>query len=74
MIADHLKVDDLVRLARAGGGFSLHASVHEIDDLIRIARAAAKKQSRLVLEGSEALDLETMIRIARAGEGCVFFE
>jgi hypothetical protein len=66
-------VDDLIKLAAAGGGFALNASGFSRDDLIRIADAASVKQARVTFRGLR-LPVNDMITIAAAGKGAVFFE
>jgi hypothetical protein len=43
--------DDLIRIAAAGGGFSLDASTRHTDDLIRIAAAASGRGAKIRYSG-----------------------
>ena len=67
-------VDEIVRIAGAGGGFRMDVRSRRTDDLWRIATAAAKKGSRIIFEGLEARTTDELWRIAKAGEGCIAFE
>jgi hypothetical protein len=67
-------IDDLVRIAAAGGGFKIDASIKRIDDLVRIAAAASTNKANLVFTGLNARTTDDLVRIGAAGKGCVFFE
>ncbi len=67
-------VDDLIRIAAAGGGFRLNASMRLTDDLIRIAAAASNKSAKMVFLGLNMRTTDDLIQIAAAGKGCVFFD
>jgi DNA replication protein len=66
--------DDLVRLALAGGGFTLSAGSRTTDDLVRIALAGANKGARLTFTGLGSRTTDDLVRIALAGKGCVTLE
>jgi len=67
-------VDDLVRIAYAGGGFELDARVKTTDDLVRIAAAASGSGARLAFNGiSKLRTTDEIVRIAFAGKGAVTF-
>ena len=66
-------VNQLVRLAEAGGGFTINAQQgFHVEDLERIANAAAGTGARVTIQNYR-LSLDDMIRIARAGRGAVVF-
>jgi DNA replication protein len=67
-------IEDLVRIAAAGGGFKIDASLKSTDDLVRIAAAASTKQAKIALTGLKTRTTEDLVRIGAAGKGCVFFE
>jgi hypothetical protein len=69
-----MSVEELVRIASAGGGFRMKASLKSIEELVRIAAAASSKGARIVFEGLELRSTEEIIRIAAAGKGCIAFE
>ena len=69
---DSLSTKDLVRIAAAGGGFTISAS-RGTDDLVRIAGAAAGKSARVRITNAAALGAENLVRIASAGCGAVEF-
>lgn len=65
--------NDLVRIAAAGGGFFLDASLRPTDDLVRIAAAGSNNGARLVFQGMALRPPNDLVRIAAAGRGCVQF-
>ena len=67
-------INDLIKIAAAGGGMELEVSLKSTDDLIRIAAAAAVHKSPLVLTGLEMRSVNDLIRIAAAGKGAVHFK
>jgi DNA replication protein len=67
-------IDDLVRIAAAGGGFKLDASMKRTDELVRIAAAAATNGAKVILTGLTARTTDELVRIGAAGKGSVFFE
>jgi hypothetical protein len=66
--------EDLIRIAAAGGGFRLVASVRPTEDLIRIAAAASTGSARIFMSGLSMRPTEDLIRIGAAGQGCAVFE
>jgi len=66
--------EDLVRIARAGGGFRLNASTRKTEDLILIAGAAKIGGCNVVMIGMNARISEDIIKIAEAGMGHISFE
>ena len=67
-------VEDLTRIANAGGGLHLSAASYTTEDLICIAHASSKKKARLHLSSCKSKTTEDLLRIANAGKGCVSFE
>ena len=65
-------LNDLIRIANAGGGWEMEAGLRSTNDLVRLANAAGGK-GRLVLSGMTLRPTEDLIRIANAGKGSVFF-
>ena len=63
--------DDLVRIAAAGGGFTLKASLRKTEDLVRIAAAASTKGARVRFTGLSLRSTDDLVRIGAAGKGCV---
>lgn len=67
-------VNDLVRIAAAGGGFTLNGSTFAVNDLVRIAAAGSNNQARLVFQNLQHLQTNDLVRIAAAGKGAIHFE
>ena len=66
--------NDLIRIASAGGGFTLDADVRPTEDLIRIASAASAAGARVHFRGLSLRPTDDLIRIGSAGRGVVSFE
>ena len=66
-------IDDVIRIARAGAGFTIDRNDYLIEDLVRIADAASHHSASLRIENVADIDTDELIRIARAGNGCVEF-
>ena len=66
-------ISDLIRIAAAGGGLRIDCNGKMVSDLIRIAAASSVKHSVIVLENAGHILSADKIRIAAAGQGCVFF-
>ena len=67
-------VDDLVRVAHAGGGFRIDAAGHIPDDLVRVAHAATQHHCRIDIINAANLSTNDLVRIGAAGEGSVFYD
>lgn len=67
-------VDDLVRIAAAGGGFRLPASRRPTDELVRIAAAASKTGAPITFADLGGRTTDDLVRIAAAGKGCIVLE
>lgn len=67
-------VDELVRIAAAGGGFRLDAAIKRTDDLVSIASAASQRGARVTFAGLGIRSTDELVRISAAGQGCVFLE
>lgn len=74
MSFEHRATEDLIRIANAGGGFTLDAGFRSTEDLIRIANAASNKGARVVFRGLAQRSTEDLIRIGNAGKGAVSLE
>jgi hypothetical protein len=66
-------IDELLKLASYGGGFSVDARAFSANDLFRLASYASDKGSRITIRGA-GLKFDDMLKIAAAGKGAVFFE
>jgi len=69
-----LTVEDLCRIAHAGGGLKLDGASINDDALARIAHAAKHKGARIVVANSSHFTTAQLMRIGHAGGGCVLFE
>ena len=69
-----LSVNDLSRIAAAGGGFSLNAKSVTTNDIARIAAAASKTGARITITSAGSMPVNDLARIAAAGKGVVVFE
>ena len=67
-------VQDLVRIAAAGGGFELEAGSYAVSDLVRIAAAASAKRPLLIVKDAGGLIVSDLVRVAAAGQGAVHFQ
>ena len=74
MSFEHRSTDDLIRIAAAGGGFTLTATHRSTEDLIRIAAAASGKGARITFTGLTHRSTEDLIRISAASKGSVVLE
>jgi DNA replication protein len=66
--------DDLVRIAYAGGGFTIDAKNYTTNELVRISAAASKHGSRIHILNANRNTTDELVRIAAASKGCVTFE
>jgi hypothetical protein len=66
--------DELIEIARAGGGFVLEVGRRNTDELVRIAAAARKSGSTVVFRKMATRKQESLMKIAEAGKGHVIFE
>ncbi|UZJ44467.1 hypothetical protein OOT55_17695 [Marinimicrobium sp. C6131] len=67
-------IDQIVRIAAAGGGMTINAQGKTVDQVVRIAAAASGKQAQLVIRNVQGYTVDQMVRIAAAGKGCVLFD
>jgi len=65
--------DQLVRIAAAGGGFTIDSS-KTTDQLVRIAAVAAQSGAKITIEGAGSKTTDQLVRIASAGKGAVVFD
>jgi DNA replication protein len=68
-----LTVDQLARIASAGGGFRVDAKLKTVDQLARLASAASTHQARIEIFNTSLLTVDQLARLASAGKGSVFF-
>ncbi|MEN5071003.1 hypothetical protein [Stenotrophomonas sp. TWI1183] len=69
-----LTIDQIVRIAAAGGGMTLSSNGKTVDQVVRIAAAASRKHAKLVIRNTQGYTVDQLVRIAAAGDGCVFFD
>jgi hypothetical protein len=65
--------DDIVRIAGAGGGFSLDGAPRSTEELVAIAKAANKGQADIAIRGLANRPIDDILAIARAGGGFITF-
>jgi DNA replication protein len=70
---DQKGTNELIRIAAAGGGFTLNGQHRTPEDLMRIAAAASITGARLTLTNIGSWPANDLIRIAAAGKGAVTF-
>jgi hypothetical protein len=73
MSHDYRSTEDLMRIAAAGGGFTINGGVRSIEDLMRIAHAGSSKRARITITNMNTKTAEDLMRIAAAGGGCIEF-
>ena len=74
MSFEHRTTEDLVKIAAAGGGFTLTAEHRKTEDLVRIAAAASHIGAQITFTGLTHRPTEDLIRIGAAGQGCIVLE
>lgn len=67
-------VDDLIKIANAGGGMILDAGPMMTDNLVKIAIAASNTSSKIILKNVNNKMTNDLIKIAIAGQGNVIFD
>ena len=66
--------EELTKIARAGGGFTVNAAGRSKEDLVQIATAAADRGGQIHISHVAQMTTDELVEIATAGKGCVFFE
>lgn len=69
-----LTIDQIVRIAAAGGGMNINTQGKTVDQVVRIAAAASNNKAQLVIRNTQNYTTDQLVRIAAAGKGCVFFD
>ncbi|WP_243338566.1 hypothetical protein [Anaeromyxobacter soli] len=69
-----LTIDDLARIAAAGGGFRIDGSRRAVDDLARLAAAAGRGGGSVTITGLKMYSVDDLARLAAAGKGHVILE
>lgn len=67
-------VNDLIKIANAGGGMILDARPIMTDNLVKIAISASNTSSKIILKNVNNKTTNDLIRIAVAGQGNVIFD
>ncbi len=70
---ENRNLEDLVRIAAAGGGFEMDATRHHTDNLVRIVAAAQQHKARIHIRNTAIVSTDNLVRIAAAGQGVVTF-
>jgi hypothetical protein len=68
MSHDYRSTEDLMKIAAAGGGFTVNGAPRSVEDLMRIASAASSQRPRLTFTNMNARTTEELMRIAAAGK------
>ena len=67
-------IDELIKIARAGGGFTMDASLCTTEDVLRVARVAGEFGADLRISRISGKTTDDLVKIATVGKGHVFFE
>jgi DNA replication protein len=67
-------IEELVRIAVAGGGFTTSAAPYTTEQLVRLAGAAGGTGSRIHLLDLADRPTADLVRIALAGDSSISFE
>lgn len=73
-MAEVLSVENVVRIAESGEGFTLQAATTPLPDLLAIAAAAGRSGARVRFRGLGDRPLEDLMRIMVASQGQVVIE
>ena len=65
---------ELIKIAAAGGGFTIDAGSVNSTHLVQIAAAASGKGSRVHLRNAGHLSTRDLVMISAAGKGAVSFD
>jgi hypothetical protein len=66
--------DELIKIAASGGGLIFEAGKRTTDELANIAAAARRSGATVIFRNSAIRKTDSLVRIAVAGKGHVFFE
>ena len=66
-------IDDLIRIAVAGGGLRLDAKRFTTDNLVRLVVAASGSRASIELTNTSSKTTDDLVRISVAGQGRVIF-
>jgi DNA replication protein len=67
-------IEELIKIARAGGGFTMDASHCTTDEVVRVAEVAGEHGTDLRISKICGKTTDDLVKIAAAGRGHVFFE
>lgn len=67
-------IEELIKIAEAGGGFSMDASHCTTEEVVRVARVAGECGAELRISRICGKTTDDLVKIASAGKGHVFFE
>jgi DNA replication protein len=67
-------IEELIKIAEAGGGFSMDASHCTTEEVMRVARVAGECGAELRISRICGKTTDDLVKIASAGKGHVFFE
>jgi hypothetical protein len=67
-------IEELIEIARAGGGFTMDASRCTTEEVMRVAKVAGKYGAEVRISRICGKTTDDLVKIATAGKGHVFFE
>ncbi|MGM0563974.1 MAG: hypothetical protein ACQES2_06555 [Pseudomonadota bacterium] len=67
-------IEELVRIAAAGGGVRVDGGALDVDELVRIVAAGGAKKTEVIIANADAMKTDGLVRVAAAGQGRVSFD
>ncbi|MGD9402282.1 MAG: hypothetical protein PVF95_08465 [bacterium] len=67
-------IEELIKIAQAGGGFTMDASRCTTEEVLRVARVAGECGAEVRISRICGKTTDDLVKIAIAGKGHVFFE
>lgn len=67
-------IEELLKIAQAGGGFKLDASRCTTDDVVKLAEVIGRCGAELRISKIYSKSTDDLVKIASAGKGHVIFE
>lgn len=67
-------IEELIKIAKAGGGFTMDASRCTTEEVLRVAEVAGDCGAEVRISRICGKTTDDLVKIASAGKGHVFFE